>query len=502
MARPRSHQSPILSSHLSLSRPKDSRLAMASKPIPVPTSAKPSHTSLESSEESLAGKLDDAAGAGNVRILSTSIPDLPWPIASQGQGGTAKDGPSTGVPPPITPIAAILHDDPKRRRSDAKSQLLVRPTASKQIAMFAHLPQYERASTVTLSERVKELVHPSVIRLGLRFVNFPLMGAVERCRSMLKAFQQVIRDYTLPPDQAISRHLESHLKPLIAYLVQARPLAVSQSNAIRHLKLVISKLAPDMPVERAKGELVSMIDEYIERRIDAAGKSIADLAFDKICNGDVILTYARALMTGETLKAAARRGKRFRVIVADARPFWEGKDSLLPELLSVGINCTYIHLNAIGYIMREVTKVLVGAFCIFGNGTVMSRTGTSIVCQQGRLHNVPVIVVCETMKFSERVQLDSFVFNEISDPDDLVQPRRGISDHAAAPKPDKLLSAANVPRSSPIADWRSIPFLNLLNILYDVTPPEFITVVICEVGLIPVTSIPVVLREYNIAANN
>lgn len=216
-------------------------------------------------------------------------------------------------------------------------------------------------------------------------------------------------------------------------------------------------------------------------------------------------------MTSETLKMAARRGKKFRVIVADARPFWEGKDSLLPELRSVGIDCTYIHLNAIGYIMREVTKVLVGAFCIFGNGTVMSRTGASIVCQQGRLYNVPVIVVCETMKFSERVQLDSFVFNEISDPDDLVQLRRGSDGVAAStntrnvavvPKPDKPLSAANVLRSSPIADWRSIPSLNLLNILYDVTPPEFITVVICEVGLIPVTSIPVVLREYNIAANN
>ena len=293
MARPWLYQSPILFSpfpyHL-----QDSKLTMASKPIPVPTSTKPSHTSLGSSEESsLAGKLDGAGGAGNVRILSASITDLPWPISNQIQNAATKDGPSTNAPPSITPIAAILHDDPKRKKSDAKSQLLVRPTASKQIAMFAHLPQYERVSTVTLSERVKELVHPSVIRLGLRFVNFPLMGAVERCRSMLKAFQQVIRDYVVPPDQAISRHLESHLKPLIAYLVQARPLAVSQSNAIRHLKLVISKLAPDMPVERAKGELVSMIDEYIEKRIDAAGKSIADLAFDKICNGDVILTYAR-----------------------------------------------------------------------------------------------------------------------------------------------------------------------------------------------------------------
>ena len=34
--------------------------------------------------------------------------------------------------------------------------------------------------------------------------------------------------------------------------------------------------------------------------------------------------------------------------------------------------------------------------------------------------NVPVLVCCETYKFSERVQTDSFVFNELGDPDDLV----------------------------------------------------------------------------------
>lgn len=155
-----------------------------------------------------------------------------------------------------------------------------------------------------------------------------------------------------------------------------------------------------------------------------------------------------------------------------------------------------------------------GAYCIFSNGTVMSRTGTSIICQQGRLSNVPVMVVCETIKFSERVQLDSFVFNELGDPDELLKDYlydNNHCDHASLNLPNEsTILAPNTihrplamhPMTTPIKDWRSIPNLNLLNILHDVTPPEFITVVICEVGLIPATSIPVVLREYNIAANN
>ncbi len=34
---------------------------------------------------------------------------------------------------------------------------------------------------------------------------------------------------------------------------------------------------------------------------------------------------------------------------------------------------------------------------------------------------VPVLVCCETYKFTERVQTDSFVYNELADPDDLVK---------------------------------------------------------------------------------
>ncbi|KAJ2525838.1 Eukaryotic translation initiation factor 2B, subunit 4 delta, 67kDa, partial [Coemansia sp. RSA 1933] len=48
----------------------------------------------------------------------------------------------------------------------------------------------------------------------------------------------------------------------------------------------------------------------------------------------------------------------------------------------------------------------------------------------------------------------------------------------------------------PLSDWRSDSKLRLVNITQDVTPPEFVSAIITEVGMIPTTSIPVVLREY------
>lgn len=54
---------------------------------------------------------------------------------------------------------------------------------------------------------------------------------------------------------------------------------------------------------------------------------------------------------------AWQEGKKFRVVVMDSRPQLEGR-ALLRRLLSHGIACTYVLLNAASYIMSEVTKVL------------------------------------------------------------------------------------------------------------------------------------------------
>ena len=54
-----------------------------------------------------------------------------------------------------------------------------------------------------------------------------------------------------------------------------------------------------------------------------------------------------------------------------------------------------------------------GASAVFSNGAVMSRVGTSVVATMAHHYKKPVIILCETFKFSEAVRLDSFVWNEI-----------------------------------------------------------------------------------------
>jgi len=51
-----------------------------------------------------------------------------------------------------------------------------------------------------------------------------------------------------------------------------------------------------------------------------------------------------------------------------------------------------------------------------------------------------------------------------------------------------------------LSDWGNIESLNLLNLVYDVTSPNLIAMVVTEVGKIPCTSVPVVLRMSRDAA--
>ena len=49
-----------------------------------------------------------------------------------------------------------------------------------------------------------------------------------------------------------------------------------------------------------------------------------------------------------------------------------------------------------------------------------------------------------------------------------------------------------------LSGWREKESLHLTNLGFDVTPPDFIDMVVTEIGLIPCTSVAVIIREYDV----
>ncbi|ELV13736.1 Translation initiation factor eIF-2B subunit delta [Tupaia chinensis] len=357
-------------------------------------------------------------------------------------------------------------DDPTLLRRLVKKperqQVPTRKDYGSKVSLFSHLPQYSRQNSLTQYMSIpSSVIHPAMVRLGLQYSQGLLSGSNARCIALLHALKQVIQDYITPPNEELSRDLVNKLKPYI-----------SMYNAIRFLNKEITSVSSSKQEKEAKSELQKAIDQYVKEKIVLAAQAISRFAYKKISNGDVILVYGCSSLVSRILQEAWTEGRRFRVVVVDSRPRLEGRH-MLRFLVRAGVPASYLLIPAASYVLPEVSKVLLGAHALLANGSVMSRVGTAQLALVARAHNVPVLVCCETYKFCERVQTDAFVSNELDDPDDLLCEQ---GEHVA------------------LANWQNHQFLRLLNLVYDVTPPELVDLVITELGMIPCSSVPVVLR--------
>lgn len=292
---------------------------------------------------------------------------------------------------------------------------------------------------------------------------------------------------------------------------------MSQGNSIRWLKNLISTQPVDATDSEAKKQICDEIDRFIRERITLADEVIAREAGARIGDGDIVLTYGKSSVVEKTLIAAHKQGTKFKVIVVDSRPMFEGKN-LARSLVRAGLKVQYALLAGLSDLVDQgagaVTKCLLGASAMLGNGALLARAGTAMValiakeCSKNRSRNVPVIVLCETVKFTAKAALDSVIMNEVAEPDALVETNEpDVLSSTTLKKEDPAAKSGSNKKAGGKDDddaddkdgigkglqgWKEQQGLFLLNLMYDVTPAEFIDVVVCEMGSLPPTAVPVV----------
>ena len=387
----------------------------------------------------------------------------------------------------------------------------------KKVAVFSHLYSKERRTGIA---GVSREIHPAVLTLGIQLRDYVICGGNARCVATLLAFKKVIQSYTTPPSVALPRHLTTHLSHQISYLSSSRPLCTSQGNSIRWLKKLVVELDPKVSDPDARDFLCRSIDLFIREKVTLADEVIAREASKKIVNGDTVLVYAKSSVVEKSLLTAHREGKAFSVVVADSRPFFEGKN-LARSLARAGLQVHYCLLTGLGSLSQKVTKCFLGASAMMGNGRLYSRAGTALVAMMakdsggmvpefGAAGNVPVIVLCESVKFSSRVVLDSIVSNELGESAALVEHEDdGIITPSAAQLQAPAAAAAGAKKGKGgkadaeeeddsarknfgLEGWAEQPNLQLLNLMYDVTPSEYLDMVITELGSIPPSAVSAV----------
>ncbi|XXH00194.1 hypothetical protein Hte_006536 [Hypoxylon texense] len=319
---------------------------------------------------------------------------------------------------------------------------------------FSHLSMAKR---IPITQADKD-VHPTVLALGQQMATFTIDESITRLKATLLAFKKVIDSYTTPPGNTLARHLTPHvLNPQIDYLTACRPMCFSMGNAIRWLKLQVSKIDPDIPESDAKKQLCNGIDTFIQERISMADLVITEKAAEKIQDGDVILTFGRSSIVERALiHARLINDKKFSVFVLDD-PYERKGQTLAKNLTAEGIRVSYCgDLGGLECNLQGVTNILVSAESMFNNGSMYAPSGTCDIAIAAKQLGISVIVLCETINITERVATDSLTYNEID-------PERSSGES--------------------------------FRLLYDTTPDKYLSLVISELGSVQPTSVPDLLRK-------
>ena len=245
-------------------------------------------------------------------------------------------------------------------------------------------------------------------------------------------------------------------------LFETRPTAVNLAWGLNKMMNVSKDCQSIDEIKKSIVEAATTLAEDDVKINKAMGKNGAEL-FD---NNDTIMTHcnAGALATvayGTALgvvRAIKESGKNIKVIATETRPVMQGSRLTTFELKHEGIDVSLIPDTAVGYTMANglINKIVVGADRILSTGHVFNKIGTYQIAIIAKQHNIPFYVAAP---------LSTFDLN--SNTEDVVIEQR---------KASEVTSIGNK-KTAPDG-------INVINPAFDMTPPELISGIITEKGVI------------------
>ncbi len=112
------------------------------------------------------------------------------------------------------------------------------------------------------------------------------------------------------------------------------------------------------------------------------------------CNTGSLATVEGGTALGVIMEAW-KEGKRFKVLVDETRPLFQGSRLTAWELQQAGISFEIITDGAAGYFLEKqvATKVMFGADRVAVNGDVANKIGTYMLALAAHANKIPVYSV-------------------------------------------------------------------------------------------------------------
>jgi ribose 1,5-bisphosphate isomerase len=223
-------------------------------------------------------------------------------------------------------------------------------------------------------------------------------------------------------------------------LLKSRPTEPMLKNSIS----IILKKAHDHEFDNIKQFTSRLCDNYM-LEMKSLLRKIAEEGANQILDNDVILTHCHSHDVVEAMKVAKKQGRKFEVIVTETEPRDQGVITA-KELLKEKIPVTFCIDSAVGHVMGSVDKVMLGCDAILPDGSIVNKIGTFPLAIVAMQFARPVYVLGETLKYTKRVEIEE------RDPSEVIDPKK-------------------------------VKGAKIINPAFDVTPGEYVHVIVTERGL-------------------
>jgi ribose 1,5-bisphosphate isomerase len=278
-----------------------------------------------------------------------------------------------------------------------------------------------------------------------------------------RAAAGALRDHALTLELKDPVSFAADMNRAAGTLIATRPTAVSLPNAVH---IVMAGLAGKKTAAEAQAGIVACADRFIESSRHAV-EDIARYGARHIRDGDTILTHCNSEVALGCIIEAHRSGKEITVFATEVRPRNQGLITIR-TLNDAGIKTNFIVDSAVRSFIHDVDLVIVGADAVTVNGAVVNKIGTAQVAHTAAEARVSMIVAAETYKFAPRTVIGELIRIEERGPDEVL--------------PEELA--------------KTLPNVTVRNPAFDVTPAEYIDLIVTEAGAIPPQMAYVIIREY------
>jgi ribose 1,5-bisphosphate isomerase len=300
-----------------------------------------------------------------------------------------------------------------------------------------------------------ELVKTTVERVRTDVIG----GAADTAKEMIAALATMVAD-SKAKDTAM---LVAEVDEAVLDFLHVMPSLAPPINALHRFVGAMERAeAQRASVTAMKAALKQAADDFKAWAENALDK-VARYGAEKVVDGSAVFMYSMSSTVWRIFRQAKAQGKSFSVVVTESRPSNEGLWTVT-EMDKLGIPVAVSIDACIGELIPECSAVFVGADVISSAGASLCKVGTYPSALVAKAHGVPFYIAADTLKFDS-----STLFG---------LPYRNEPFHRHEVLDDSYPQGASV-----------------VGHLFDETPPELVTAIITEMGILHPTAAFTVMQQ-------